>query len=109
MLNAPITEAPQSTCTATVVDFMTFARKLPIKSARLKTYGEYADSLWKIIYHACNKSERVDIIFDIYKENSVKGFERSRRSKKQPVEYGAPSDSTPLPVDTDAYWASPKN
>lgn len=39
----------------------------------------------------------------------MKGFERSRRSKKKPVEYGPPTDSTPLPVDVEAYWASSKN
>lgn len=106
---APLTELPQSLRKATVVDFMAFARKIPIKSMKIKTYGEFAEIIWKSICQACHNSERIDIILDIYKESSVKGFERSRRSKKQPIEYGVPKDTTPLPVDIDAYWASTKN
>lgn len=105
----PNSETPQSPGKATVIDFMAFARKVPTKSLKLKTYEEFVGSIWRAICQASHKSERVDIVFDVYKEKSVKGFERSKRSRKQPVEYGAPNDSTPLPVDTDAYWASSKN
>ena len=105
----PNSETPQSLGKATVIDFMAFARKVPTKSLKLKTYEEFVGSIWRAICLASHKSERVDIVFDVYKEKSVKGFERSKQSWKQPVEYGAPNDSTLLPVDTDAYWASSKN
>jgi hypothetical protein len=106
----PILILPESVgFTATVIDFMAFARRVPVKTAKLKNFQEFAECVWKTIHGAAGVSERIDIIFDNYYDRSIKGFERSRRSKKVPVEFGYPQGYTPLPIDMEAYWASSQN
>jgi len=79
----PILILPESVgFTATVIDFMAFARRVPVKTAKLKNFQEFAECVWKTIHGAAGVSERIDIIFDNYYDRSIKGFERSRRSKK---------------------------
>ena len=80
--------------TATVIDFMAFARRVPVKTAKLKNFQEFAECVWKTIHGAAGVSERTDIIYDNYYDRSIKGFERSRRSKKVPVEFGYPQGHT---------------
>ena len=106
----PILILPESVgFTATVIDFMAFARRVPVKTANRKNFQEFAECVWKTIHGAAGVSERIDIIFDNYYDRSIKGFERSRRSKKVPVEFGYPQGYTPLPIDMEAYWASSQN
>ena len=55
-----------------IIDFMAYARKVSIKKQNLKTYNDFFSSLWStfsFLFKSCN---RVDIVFDVYKENSIK-------------------------------------
>ena len=49
----------------------------------------------------------IDLVFDSYKEGSVKDTERrSRRLTMKPIEISMIAENTPLPVNMDTFWAS---
>ena len=63
-----------------IIDFMAYARKVLIKKPNLKTYNTFFISLWStssFLFKSCNQ---VDIIFDVYKENSIKASEQRWRT-----------------------------
>ena len=59
---------------------MACARKVLIKKPNLKTYKIFFVCLWStfsFLFKSCN---RLDIVFDVYKENSIKASERKRQT-----------------------------
>ena len=59
---------------------MAYARKVLIKKPNLKTHNNIFISLWStfsFLFKSCN---RVDIVFDEYKERSIKASEPERRT-----------------------------
>ena len=71
----------------TVIDFMAYARKIPLKTLQLKLFEEFAKHLLDIFLSISWHSQRVDIIFDVYVEDSIKAFERNRRTSGiKPIE-----------------------
>ena len=81
----PTNEMPSTYMT--IIDFMAFVRKVPIKKLNLTTFGEFATTLWQIILATGSKSSRIiDITFDIYQPKSIKELERERRSTVQNIE-----------------------
>jgi len=44
-----------------------------------KTFAEVAESLLSLVLHEGSNSTRIDVIFDVYKENSIKNAEREKR------------------------------
>ena len=62
----------------TVIDFMAYARKIPLKILQLKLFEEFAKHLLDIFLSVSWNSQRVDIIFDVYIEDSIKTFERNK-------------------------------
>ena len=68
-----------------IIDFMAYARKISIKKQNLETYNHFFISLWStfsFLFKSCN---RVDIVFDVYKENSIKASERRRRTTREGI------------------------
>ena len=57
----------------------------------------------------CKNATRIDLVFDSYKECSVKDTERSRRSTMKPIEISMLAEDTPLPVIMYTFWASVSN
>ena len=87
---------------------MTYARKIPLKTLQLKYLKNLhlLDIFLSISWH----SQRVDIIFDVYIEDSIKTFERNRRTSGiKPTEIEIIQDSTPIPVDMSSFWGSSSN
>ena len=102
-------QSPSPT-TSTVFDFMLHARTIAAAAASsMKTFGELAEMILKRIIMLSKEAERVDIVFDLYQENSIKAGERIRRTKKDPVHMTISSSLTALPKDMDAFWASIHN
>ena len=60
-----------------VVDGMTYVWQ--IKTSDL-TYQEFSAKLLRHIINSGKCVSRIDVVFDVYKENSVKDVERARRS-----------------------------
>ena len=84
-----------------IIDFMAYARKVPIKKENLKTYNDFFISLrstFSFLFKTCN---RVDIFFDVYKESSIKTFERRRRTTCEGIETIISDFGQPLPVEID--------
>ena len=48
----------------------------PLKS----TYSKFAARLLKYILSNGSQSKRIDVVFDVYENNSIKDVERNRRS-----------------------------
>lgn len=99
---------PSTTCT--VFDFMLHARTIAAAAASsMKTFGEFAEMILNRIISLSREAERVDVVFDIYQENSIKAGERLRRMKKDPIHMTISSSMTALPKDMDAFWSSIQN
>ena len=83
---------------------MSYARGVPVKKMRLKTFGDFADNLCRTFKHINSKSSRLDIVFDLYLPSSIKSSERKRRcGKKDPNEITISNSDTPLPTDMDQF------
>ena len=62
---------------ALIVDGMACVRQM--KTAK-KTYSEFSSDLLKFIIVCSKTAKRIDVVFDVYIENSIKDVERNRRS-----------------------------
>ena len=92
-----------------IIDFMAYARKVPIKKQNLKTYTDFLISLWgtfSFLFKSCN---RVDIVFDVYKENTIKASQRRRRTTGEGIKTIISGFDQPLPVEIDRFWSVSKN
>ena len=88
---------------------MAYARKVATKKMNLITYKDFFKVLWKTfssLYIGCNC---MDIVFDLYLEQSIKQSERSKRSKLEPIDTNISSNRQQLPVEMDRFWASSYN
>ena len=92
-----------------VFDFMGYCRKVPIKKLQLRTYEDLYVHLWNTFRNVAKESSRLDIVFDLYLEQSIKQQECTRRGTTQPVEVSISMFYQQLPVDIDSFWASSSN
>ena len=58
---------------------MAYARKVLTKKANLKTSSDLCSHLWSTFMQLSKDSTRIDIIFDLYHDKSIKGSERSHQ------------------------------
>ena len=56
---------------------MAFVRQIKVNDL---TYRQFAESLLKYIVKCAGTATRIDVVFDVYIENSIKDVERARRS-----------------------------
>ena len=70
--NIPTHLSPTNHHKNVIIDFMAYTRKVPIKKQNLETYNDFFISLWNtfsFLFKSCN---RVDIVFDVYKQTASK-------------------------------------
>ena len=99
--------SPQSH--AIVIDFMTLVRKVTLKKFEppVKTFNDFAIALTSIITYAGHKCDEIHVIFDNYREDSIKNGERERRGKsKELVVLDLISPNQNVPVVLENYWSS---
>ena len=53
-----------------------------------RTFGDIADNIFKFAIQAANASSRIDIVFDVYRENSIKTAEREGRGESSGLAHG---------------------
>ena len=94
---------------AVIIDFMGYARKVPIKKQGLKTYSDFFESLWKTFKSISENCTRLDIVFDLYKDQSIKASERSRRATIEGIETVVNNADESLPVEIERFWNVAKN
>ena len=70
---------------AIVIDFMALVRKLPLKKLHppVKTFHDFAIALTSMVTRAGHNSDEIHIVFDAYREDSIKYEERERRGKSK--------------------------
>ncbi|XP_035674790.1 uncharacterized protein LOC118414705 [Branchiostoma floridae] len=64
---------------ACIIDGMALVQRL---KADQKTFSEVADSLLDMILHEGSHSSRIDVVFDVYRQESIKSAERERRGSE---------------------------
>ena len=67
------------------IDFMAYARKIPVAKLKLKTFGEFLVHLWQTFCFLSRNCSRMDIIFDLYLDQSIKEYERNCRNKSDGI------------------------
>ena len=86
--------------------FMALVRKVPLKKLEppVKTFHDLALALTGIITNTACNCEEIHIVFDTYKEDSIKNGERKRRGKsKQMVVLDVVSPNQKVPVLSFLY------
>ena len=64
---------------------MTLVNKI---SGDNRTFGDIAESIFVVAIQSENASSRIDIVFDVYKDNSIKTAEREGRGEATGLAYG---------------------
>ncbi len=94
---------------AIVIDFMALVRKVPLKKLEppVKTFNDFAIALTSIVTKAGHKCDEIHIVFDNYREESIKNGERERRGKsKELVVLDLISPNQNVPVVLENFWSS---
>ncbi|KAF3848107.1 hypothetical protein F7725_021135 [Dissostichus mawsoni] len=70
---------------AAIIDFMALVRKVPLKKLHppVKTFHDFAIALTSMVTKAGNNCDEIHIVFDTYREDSIKNGERERRGKSK--------------------------
>ena len=81
--NVPVVEVftEKSAC---IVDGMSIVQKL---DGNQKTFGDIAKTVLKIVIREGDKGDRVDVVFDVYREGSIKDEERVNRGSGSGVKF----------------------
>ena len=88
---------------------MAFARKVPIKKQKLNSYNDIFGSLWSTFSNLATSCERIDIVFDVYVDHSVKGSERRRRATVEGIQTMISDFDQILPAETERFWSLSAN
>ena len=79
---SPAEEIPKpSTC---IIDGMSLVQKINCNN---KTFSQVADSTLASILHEGSQSKRIDVVFDVYQETSIKDAERCNRGSRTSLQY----------------------
>ena len=81
--NVPVVEVftEKSAC---IADGMSIVQKL---DGSQKTFGDIAKTVLKIVIREGDKGDRVDVVFDVYREGSIKDAERVNRGSGSGVKF----------------------
>jgi len=79
----------------TIFDFMTYARNVSLD--KLKTFGQFVESLWRTLQYHSRNAHWINIIFHLYLDNSIKHGKRVLRQKAMPIDIIISSSNQPLP------------
>jgi len=77
----PTDVAPSDMDSVIIFDFMAFSRRVPVKKLKLVTYEDLFKHLFGTFKRHSTNSKRIDIVFDIYLDSSIKQHERTRRGE----------------------------
>ena len=87
-----------------IIDFMAEARKIEArrKKFNLKTFGDAVDDIWKTCCRMGNHAKRIDVVFDCYAKDTIKGLERQRRSTSaDSIRMTINNINQPLPIASE--------
>ena len=93
--------------TTYIVDMMANIRKL--KTATLSDFGGFCNAAINFTQNSARHADRIDFVFDEYKEESIKDSERARRRGNPPINLSMINANTPIPVEMKTFWPSNSN
>ena len=67
----------------TVFSFMSFATQVPAKKSKLKKFSDLHNHLWISLQGLAKHCERIDIVFDLYHQNSWKEMNETADVSKE--------------------------
>ena len=85
---------------------MPILRRIPTHS--IQVFRDLFTSAWLFIKSVC-RFDQLHVVFDSYLEDSIKGSERSRRNKLDPLDFFGITLDTKFPVQVDRFWVSIHN
>ena len=86
LTNKCLSELPMCSKKAMVVlDFMAYVRKVPVKKAKLKTYGDMTKHLRNTFTKLASDYAKIDIVFDLYTTFSIKETEQNRKNAVEAI------------------------
>ena len=94
---------------AFIIDFMALVRKVPLKKLELpaKMFHDLVIALTAMITNAARKSDEIHIVFDNYKDDSIKNEERMRRERsKEMIVLDLICPNQNVPIVLENFWAS---
>ena len=100
---------------AWVIDFMAYCRKVSVKKSGIESYDDFANHIMKMFACLTGSGKETHIIFDNYRTDSVKNFERIRRAKGTKVEKIIPipviivEGKQKLPATMKSFWPLAEN
>ena len=66
-----------------VIDFMGYAKKVPVKKLKkLKSFHDLVTRLWLTSKNLLAIWTQTDVVFDLYKENSIKSQEQDQHNNR---------------------------
>ena len=82
-----------------------------LKTGGASTFGELAEKHFDLFatHFGRNGHARVDVVFDQYRDISIKSGERARRTVSMGLEIKIKTPTTPLPKQWQKYINNPKN
>ena len=81
-----------------------------IKTQGMKSFGDYADEFVKTVLRKGSNCCRIDIVFDRYRDHSIKSGTRKRRTKGfLPVRRVIENRVVPLPSNFGNFLSLPEN
>ena len=104
-------DVPSSAVDSVIIfDFMAFSWKVPVKKIKLQTFEDLFKHLFATFKRLSAGCQRINIVFDIYLDASIKQHECKRRSEKhQSIERIITSIEQALPVEFESFWGSWSN
>ena len=76
----------------------------------LSEISEFCQKVQNMIMNLSKDCQRIDIVFDIYLENSIKASARKSRKKSiGPIPMSIDRDNQQIPSAIDSFWASESN
>ena len=90
----PVEEVPHPS--NTIIDAMGLMNKLHVEN---RTFSELSDHVFSQTPHACHGSDRIDVVFDVYKADSINSAERIQRGSTE----GTPFSNT-MPGHKSKNW-----
>ena len=69
---------------ARIIDGMAMVQKI---RGDQNTFAEVADSMMSMVLHEGTDSQRIDVVFDVYRDSSIKNAEREKRGSESGHEF----------------------
>ena len=88
---------------------MAYARRYPVKKTKLKTFGKFAEIIWKMFTILGENNCRIDVVFDLYYVDSIESHERQRRATHDVIIANIDPSDQPLPVEIEKFWTLSEN